>query len=125
MTGAAGLLVSPVSWAHHWVWIVPALAVLIRDSNRKAALTGYILFALSPLWWTPHNGHPLEYGLHILLAPVANCYLLAGVVFLVRMAARLRNTSYVLTSGRGGRRRPAGGAGASRAVRDPEPVGDG
>ncbi|WP_433229440.1 glycosyltransferase 87 family protein [Actinomadura formosensis] len=125
VTGATGLLVSPISWAHHWAWIVPALAVLIRNNNRKTALAGYILFALSPLWWTPHNGHPLEYGFHILLTPVANCYLLAGVFFLVHMAVRLRNTPYVLTSGRGGRLRPADGAGASRAVRDPERIGDG
>ncbi|NVI85752.1 glycosyltransferase 87 family protein [Actinomadura sp. BRA 177] len=89
--GATSLLVSPISWAHHWVWVVPALAVLLRNNNRKTALTAYLLFVLSPLWWTPHNGHPLEYGFHFLLTPVANCYLLAGVFFLVHMAVRLRD----------------------------------
>ncbi|MFA1537652.1 glycosyltransferase 87 family protein [Actinomadura monticuli] len=90
VTGVTGLLVSPVSWAHHWVWIVPALAVLLRDGNRRTALAAYVLFVLSPLWWTPHNGHPLQYGFHLFLTPIANCYLLAGVGFLVHMAVRLR-----------------------------------
>jgi alpha-1,2-mannosyltransferase len=64
---------------------------------------------LSPLWWTPHNGHPLEYGFHPLLTPVANCYLLAGVVFLAHMAIRLRATPPALPSGRPERRRSAVG----------------
>jgi alpha-1,2-mannosyltransferase len=35
-----GLLVSPISWTHHWVWIIPGLVVLItfaRGSAHKAA----------------------------------------------------------------------------------------
>ncbi|URN09300.1 glycosyltransferase 87 family protein [Actinomadura madurae] len=119
VTGVTGLLLSPISWAHHWVWVVPALAVLLRDNDRRAAVCGYILFMLSPLWWTPHNGDPRQYGLHF-LTPVANCYLLAGVFFLVHMAVRLR-----VTSGRGERRRPEDAADASRAVRDPGWVRDG
>lgn len=90
VTGMTGLLVSPISWAHHWVWIVPALAVLLRNNGHKTALAIYAVFVLSPLWWTPHNGHPLEYGFHPLLTPVANCYLLAGVFFLAHMTIRLR-----------------------------------
>ena len=30
------LLVSPISWSHHWVWIVPALAVLADWAGRHA-----------------------------------------------------------------------------------------
>ncbi|MDQ2874859.1 MAG: glycosyltransferase 87 family protein [Actinomycetota bacterium] len=30
------LLVSPISWSHHWVWIVPALAVLADWAVRRA-----------------------------------------------------------------------------------------
>ncbi|TDB79544.1 DUF2029 domain-containing protein [Actinomadura sp. KC216] len=91
VTGATGLLVSPISWAHHWVWIVPALAVLIRNNNRGMAACGYVLFVLAPMWWTPHNGHPLQYGFHPLITPVANCYLLAGLFFLLHTAVRLRH----------------------------------
>ncbi len=34
-----GLLVSPVSWTHHWVWIAPMLAVLADFSTRPPSLT--------------------------------------------------------------------------------------
>ncbi|RFS83713.1 DUF2029 domain-containing protein [Actinomadura spongiicola] len=90
VTGVTGLLVSPISWAHHWVWILPALAVLIRNGDRVIAACAYVLFVLAPLWWTPHNGHPLQYGFHPLITPVANCYLIAGIFFLTHMAVRLR-----------------------------------
>lgn len=33
VTALTGLLVSPVSWSHHWVWIVPA-AVLLANAAR-------------------------------------------------------------------------------------------
>ncbi len=86
-TGATGLLVSPISWAHHWVWILPALVVLGRGGRRSraAAVCGYVLFMLSPLWFTPHSGGPREYGFHGVLTLVANCYLLAGLAFLAYM----------------------------------------
>jgi alpha-1,2-mannosyltransferase len=80
--GATGLLVSPISWAHHWVWILPALVLLVRAGHRVAAAAGYLLFALAPFWFTPHAAGPREYGFHWLLTLVANCFLLAGLVFL-------------------------------------------
>jgi alpha-1,2-mannosyltransferase len=89
-TGATGLLVSPISWAHHWVWVVPALILLLHDGRRMAAGAGFTLFALAPLWWTPRFGGPDEYGVHGFTTVVANCYLLAGLAFLVHMGARLR-----------------------------------
>jgi hypothetical protein len=32
-----GLIISPVSWDHHWVWIAPALAVLTDTQPRLRA----------------------------------------------------------------------------------------
>jgi alpha-1,2-mannosyltransferase len=90
VTGTTSLLVSPVSWTHHWVWILPALVVLARGGrgDRIAAAGGYVLFAVSPLWWTPHSlGRP-DYGFHGPLTLVANCYLIAGFSFLAVMAWR-------------------------------------
>ena len=81
VTGTTGLLVSPISWAHHWVWIVPALVLLVRSGHRIAAGFGYLLFALAPFWFTPHSGGPNEYGFHWLLTLVANCFLIAGLAF--------------------------------------------
>ncbi len=91
VTGATGLLVSPISWAHHWVWILPALVLLIRDGHRIAAAAGYLLFAVAPFWFTPHAAGPREYGFHWLTTLVANCFLIAGLAFLGYLAlAQLR-----------------------------------
>jgi Glycosyltransferase family 87 len=86
VTGTTGVLVSPISWAHHWVWILPALVWLVRRDYRIAAGAGYLLFALAPFWYTPHAAGPREYGFHWLLTLVANCFLIAGLVFLGYMA---------------------------------------
>jgi alpha-1,2-mannosyltransferase len=58
----AALLISPVSWSHHWVWAAPALLLLavrgLRDGRRAllaAAIAGLALFAAGPQWWFPHT----------------------------------------------------------------------
>jgi alpha-1,2-mannosyltransferase len=86
VTGTTGLLVSPISWAHHWVWVIPALVLLVRSGHRIAAGTGYLLFAVAPFWFTPHAAGSREYGFHGLLTLAANCFLIAGVAFLAAMA---------------------------------------
>lgn len=52
------LLVSPVSYSHHWVWIVPILltgAVLAHRTRRAtvvaAVALGTLLFVIAPHWW--------------------------------------------------------------------------
>ena len=56
----AALLISPVSWSHHWVWGAPALLTLAdlarRHRSRRrlagaAAAAGLILFTAAPQWW--------------------------------------------------------------------------
>ncbi|RFU38526.1 DUF2029 domain-containing protein [Actinomadura logoneensis] len=90
VTGTTGLLVSPISWAHHWVWVLPALVLLVRNGHRATAACAYALFVLCPLWWTPHDGTDREWGFHGVLTLAANCYLLAGLAFLAYAALRLR-----------------------------------
>ena len=60
----AALLISPISWTHHWVWAEPALLVLAvlawRHSWRAgpAAVTaGLVTFAVSPAWLLPSGHH--------------------------------------------------------------------
>jgi uncharacterized membrane protein len=86
--GVTGLLASPISWSHHWVWIIPALVVLLRGgrASRIAAVCGYILFALAPFWFTPHSHEAGAYGFHGFETLVANSYLIAGLAFLAYMA---------------------------------------
>ena len=54
----AALLISPVSWSHHWVWCAPGLLTLAdlgRRHRRRlavaAAACGLVLFAAAPQWW--------------------------------------------------------------------------
>lgn len=58
------LLVSPVSWSHHWVWCVPAVLLLAdragaRRGARTAAVAVGVVFCSYALWWVPHHpGRP-------------------------------------------------------------------
>ncbi|WP_165966703.1 glycosyltransferase 87 family protein [Actinomadura sp. 7K507] len=129
VTGVTGLLVSPISWAHHWVWVVPALAVLIRNNNRTIAACGYALFAVELMWLTPYNDNPLQSGWHLLLIPVANCYLMAALFFLTHTAIRLRQRPPHITSPPPPRTSPAAAAathlGDAARPASPVPAGDG
>ena len=104
-----GLLVSPVSWDHHWVWIVlmlPVLADVAVRARGAASWAGWAaaaalaaLFAAWPLRWPPAPQlpwgliwaapHPLgggggrpwgsEYHWHLAASLTGNLYLLAGL----------------------------------------------
>jgi len=90
VTGTTGLLVSPISWTHHWVWIMPALLVLLRGGTGSwvAAACGYLLFVLAPMWWTPWTWTSSQTGFHGLTTLTANCFMIAGLAFLGYMAVR-------------------------------------
>lgn len=57
------LLVSPVSWSHHWVWCVPLTLLLGAEALQRErallwrVLTGstVLLFCSYALWWVPHG----------------------------------------------------------------------
>ncbi|MFY1655466.1 glycosyltransferase 87 family protein [Solwaraspora sp. WMMB762] len=62
LTGVVGCLVSPVTWVHHLVWLLPALILLVdnglaasRGSRRRRALLGFAtvgyLLLISRLVW--------------------------------------------------------------------------
>jgi alpha-1,2-mannosyltransferase len=64
-----GLLVSPISWDHHWVWVVPAVTVLVvygfraRGSLRGAFLAGAgLLTAIFGAWPGFLWGEPVDLG---------------------------------------------------------------
>ncbi|MFH8485755.1 glycosyltransferase 87 family protein [Streptomyces longisporoflavus] len=61
------LLVSPVSWSHHWVWCVPMGLLLWTEAVRRGgrarwAATGAVVlvFCSYALWWVPHGVGRLE-----------------------------------------------------------------
>ena len=60
----AALLISPISWSHHWVWGEMGVLVLAVSSLRyrhrgglAAALAGVAVFAAAPQWWFPSGGN--------------------------------------------------------------------
>lgn len=70
VNAATVLLVSPVSWSHHWVWLAPALLVvadtLVRRSGgvdvRRAGRVALgsvavltVMFLIGPQWVLPHR----------------------------------------------------------------------
>lgn len=62
VNAAAVLLVSPVSWSHHWVWVAPALVVAVDQATRRrsrgfTAAVGVftVLFIIGPQWVLPHS----------------------------------------------------------------------
>lgn len=69
LTGLAGCLISPITWVHHLVWLVPGLVVLAgtvfprssADARARyrlwAGVGAYVLLASSLVWlWPQANG---------------------------------------------------------------------
>ncbi|MET8830900.1 glycosyltransferase 87 family protein [Streptomyces sp. NPDC004610] len=50
LTGLTACLISPITWVHHLVWLLPAFAVLVRAGHRRAAGTLYALLCTSVVW---------------------------------------------------------------------------
>ena len=53
LTGAVAGLVSPITWVHHLVWLIPAIAVLARAGRRWAlglAVAAYALLCSRLVW---------------------------------------------------------------------------
>ncbi|WP_405408813.1 glycosyltransferase 87 family protein [Streptomyces decoyicus] len=60
-TAVTALLVSPISWSHHWVWCVPLLVALAARTRRRAwrrALPAAVTLAFTArtMWMIPHTG---------------------------------------------------------------------
>ncbi len=82
-----GLLVSPVSWSHHWTLAVPALALSVLEARRRGSIAGLAACAIVAaiayahvIWWVPID-HPLHSELHLdgLQLVLADAYVLAGL----------------------------------------------
>ncbi|WP_308402486.1 glycosyltransferase 87 family protein [Streptomyces sp. AC550_RSS872] len=89
-----GLLASPVSWSHHWVWCVPVVLLLGAPGTRAyraLALGTLLVFSSYALWWVPHGPerHELhQNGIELLLSAL---YGTAGCLFLVIAGVSLMN----------------------------------
>lgn len=83
-----GLLVSPVSWSHHWTLIVPVLLVLgVRAYRRRSsvgliAIAGVLALGYSYLPELVTNAYPGGAGLPFGWTLASTSYVLTGVVAL-------------------------------------------
>ncbi|MYV98320.1 glycosyltransferase 87 family protein [Streptomyces sp. SID3343] len=105
ITGGLSLFVSPISWSHHWVWVVPAFVLLAHAALTRGRrlwwwLTGafFVYFAAWPLrlnefghwdgsktlqpwgliWLVPRDGSREEHWTPVEFL-IGNSYLLAGI----------------------------------------------
>lgn len=115
----AALLVSPISWSHHWVWCVPLLAVLIAEGRRGTAALMAAIFLTRSMWLVPHAGD-LDLRLPWWQQPLASPYAPLGLAVLALAALRARDGGDG-DGGLPGRRRtaatgaaPGAGTGAAR-----------
>lgn len=88
----AGLLASPISWSHHWVWCVPIAILLwarLRGAHTRAdtlLFAGLIVFPSFLVWSVPHLPGQ-EWHLTGFELLRSSCYVAFGVAFLF-VAAR-------------------------------------
>ncbi len=105
LTGLAACLVSPVSWSHHFVWLVPALVVLVDVAAGSPAAPGRwgarsrvaagtlaavttVVLASSSIWFAfALTGHHHDAG--VLGIVVEDLYLLVTLAVVALLPTRL------------------------------------
>lgn len=89
-----GVLVSPISWSHHWVWwVVPAMC-LAFEAHRRRSLGLWLLLAavaipfyVGPFWHIDQrNWETKPVGWQ---QPISDTYVLIGVAALMVLVAWL------------------------------------
>jgi alpha-1,2-mannosyltransferase len=93
----AVLYASPISWSHHWVWIIPLGVSLIRAINRvwglnPAVVTGvlfYGLFVLRSIWWVPYRDDR-ELSWTFWQSIPGNSHLIVGMITFILLAVTSR-----------------------------------
>jgi alpha-1,2-mannosyltransferase len=85
--GLVSVLVSPISWIHHLVWVVPALAVIIGAGRNRAQVALAFLVAALFVARLPYFGHD-ELKTGLVAAFLKDSYGLCCVALLVYLARR-------------------------------------
>ena len=87
VTAFYGLLLSPVSWSHHWVWCVPLLTLLVVKARWWAAAAVAALFVSQVVMLVP-NGGDAEFRWGLGWSVLGNGYVLAAAAGILGLAAR-------------------------------------
>lgn len=84
LTGLVGCLISPVTWIHHWVWVIPALIRCVEAGWRAVdrrpmylAIGAYVLMTSHLAWIYENPPRPALFMLG------GNLYVLLGVALLI------------------------------------------
>ncbi|MFE6894883.1 glycosyltransferase 87 family protein [Streptomyces sp. NPDC057694] len=97
VTAVTALLVSPISWSHHWVWCVPLLALVWARGQRRTAMAVAVVFTARTMWLLPHQGD-LDLRLPWWQQPLAAPYPLLGLVLIAawgQLSARSSSASTI------------------------------
>jgi alpha-1,2-mannosyltransferase len=90
---ATCLLVSPISWVHHMVWVVPAILWLAFAPDRPRwgpvlAVATTVVFWGAPVWWVPYKDTS-DLHLNVFQLVAGNSFFYAMLLFLLGVAALL------------------------------------
>ncbi|MFF0224915.1 glycosyltransferase 87 family protein [Streptomyces sp. NPDC004629] len=92
LAAGTALLVSPISWSHHWVWCVPLIAVLLAEGRVPLAALTAAVFTARTMWLLPHEGD-LDLRLAWWQQPLASPYPLLALALLIRTVVGSPDTS--------------------------------
>ena len=86
-------LASPVSWSHHFIWVILLVAWLALAEDRPRygewmALGVSVLFWAAPTWWVPH-GPGVAFAGRGWLMPVSDSYALLFIILVVGAGVRV------------------------------------
>lgn len=97
--GLAVLYASPVSWSHHWVWIIPLGVSLVRAVDRQwgrrpltvaTAVLWFSLFSPRFIWWVPYrDGRELNWTFWQSIP--GNAHLILGLIAFAVLAFTSRS----------------------------------
>jgi alpha-1,2-mannosyltransferase len=87
---ATECLASPISWDHHFVWVILLIAWLALAPDRPShgwqwAAVVAVVFWAAPLWWVP----TAKYAGQGFWIPVADCFFLVATAVVVGAAVRV------------------------------------
>jgi len=93
VVAATESLASPVSWSHHFIWVILLVAWLALAPDRPRygewyALAVAVLFWAAPTWWVPH-GPGVAFAGRGWLIPLSDAYGLLLIVLVVGAGIRV------------------------------------
>ena len=96
-----GLLISPISWSHHWVWAIPLLLFLAnrvigrpRDKGAVALAVAWLVATGSSIISILPAGEGVEYTLSPELKAISDTYPLLGMASLFWLWRASQNSSF-------------------------------